>query len=99
MGKSYKKNRRGLDEAVCDATIFVSLSDIYMADSTWEKLLDRDGGQIEEMRAQFEDGAEMVRVVLRPRFGGGYNIEDGRHRVIAAKLADVGFIEAIIVGS
>ena len=41
----------------------------------------------------------MVRVVLRPRFGGGYNVEDGRHRVIAAKLADAGFIEALIIGS
>jgi ParB-like nuclease domain. len=99
MGKSYKKNRRDFDEAVPDETIFVSLSDVYMSDSTWAKLLDRDHGQIEEMRLQFEGGEEMVRVVLRPRFGGGYNVEDGRHRVIAAKLADVGFIEAIIVGS
>lgn len=99
MGKSYKDNRRDFYEAVSDATIFVSLCDIFISDSTWGKLLDRDGGQIEQMRAQFEDGVEMVRVVLRPRFGGGYNVEDGRHRVIAAKLADVGFIEAIIVGS
>jgi ParB-like chromosome segregation protein Spo0J len=40
----------------------------------------------------------MVRVVLRPRFGGGYNIEDGRHRVIAAKQAGIAFIEAKLVG-
>jgi len=40
----------------------------------------------------------MVRVVLRPHCGGGYEVEDGRHRVIAAKLAGVGFIEAIVVG-
>lgn len=98
MGKSYKKNRRDEFPAGDDA-IFVALSEIYVSDSTWGKLIDRDGGQIELMRQEYEAGGEMVRVVLRPRFGGGYNVEDGRHRVIAAKLADAGFIEAIIIGS
>lgn len=98
MGKSYKKNRDDFDRAV-DETIFVALSEIYVSDSTWAKLIDRDGGQIELMRQEYENSGEMVRVVLRPRFGGGYNVEDGRHRVIAAKLADAGFIEALIVGS
>ena len=77
-------------------TIWVRLDDIYIADNTVEKLLLRDGAQIEAMRQQFENGEDMVRVVLHERVGGGYNIEDGRHRVIAAKLADVGFIEALI---
>jgi len=66
---------------------------------TWQKIMRKDRGQIERMLADFESDRNMVRVVLRPRFGGGYNVEDGRHRVIAAKLAEVGAIEAIIVGS
>jgi len=78
-------------------TIWVALADIYISDNTVQKLLLRDGAQIEAMRQQFENGEDTVRVVLHDRAGGGYNIEDGRHRVIAAKLADVGFIEALIV--
>lgn len=83
----------GLDE-----TTMVSLDEIHVPEKTWQKVM-RDRGQIERMRADFESGRNMVRVILRPRCGGGYNIEDGRHRVIAAKLAGVGFIEAMIVGS
>jgi hypothetical protein len=78
-------------------TIWVALNDIYISDNTVQKLLVRDGAQIEAMRQQFENGEGMVRVVLHDRAGGGYNIEDGRHRVIAAKLAEVGFIEALII--
>ena len=44
----------------------------------------------------YENGADMVRVVLHDRVGGGYNIDDGRHRVLAAKLAGIGFIEAVL---
>lgn len=99
MGKSYsRKNRRYEDEAAED-TIFVPLDEIYISDATWNNLLKRDSAQIEEMRRDIEDGREMVRVVLRPRCGGGYNVEDGRHRVIAAKLAGAGFLEAKVVGS
>jgi hypothetical protein len=82
----------------CGRTELVSLDQIHVPERTWSKVM-RDKGQIEKMRADFENGHCMVRVVLRPRFGGGYNIEDGRHRVIAAKLAGVGFVEALIVGS
>ncbi|SRR5579885_1096967 len=98
MGKSYKRSRFD-DEASIDDTVFVALDDIFVSDSTWQKLLDRDGAQIEQMRQSMEFGGMTVRVVLRPRMGGGYNIEDGRHRVIAAKLAGIGFIEAMIVGA
>ncbi len=97
MGKSYKRAR--FEDEERDDTIFVPLDQIYVSDSTWQKLLDRDFAQIDEMRQNMEYGGATVRVVLRPRMGGGYNIEDGRHRVIAAKLADIGFIEAMIVGS
>ena len=95
MGKSYKKYRAQDD----DNTVCVNLEEIHVSDATWEKLISRDSGQIENMRQAFEQGGPTVRVVLRHRAGGGYNIEDGRHRVIAAKLADVGYIEALIVGS
>ncbi len=77
-------------------TEMVPLDEIHVPEKTWLKVM-RDKGQIERMRADFESGRRTVRVVLRPRFGGGYNIEDGRHRVIAARLAGVGFIEALIV--
>jgi hypothetical protein len=80
-------------------TVWVNLEDVYVPEKTWNKIMRKDRGQIEEMRADFESDCDMVRVVLRPRFGGGYNVEDGRHRVIAAKLAGMGAIEAIIVGS
>ena len=91
MGKSYDTHHE-------DETVMVSVEEIHVPDRTWKKVM-RDKGQIERMRADFESGRTMVRVVLRHRFGGGYNIEDGRHRVIAAKLAGVGSIEAMIVGS
>jgi|GEM_PF-1095775 len=97
MGKSYKRSCFDDFEAGAD-TICVNLDEVYVSESTWKKLLDRDHGQIEQMRLDFENGRAMVRVVLRPRVGGGYNVEDGRHRVIAAKLAELSFIEAKIVG-
>lgn len=102
MGKSYRhgfnSHNRDDREDRSNNTIYVNLDEVFISESTVQKLLDRDGGQIEQMRVDFEDGREMVRCVLRPRVGGGYNIEDGRHRVIAAKLAGLCFIEALIVG-
>jgi uncharacterized protein (DUF362 family) len=79
-------------------SVVVALADVFMTDATIAKLLARDGAQIERYRQAYEYGEEMVRVVLRPRFDGGYNVEDGRHRVIAAKQAGIGFIEAKLVG-
>lgn len=102
MGKSYRHSYKSYDQGDredCGSnTIFVDLNEVFISESTVQKLLDRDGGQIEQMRRDFEDGREMVRCVLRHRAGGGYNIEDGRHRVIAAKLAGLCFIEALVVG-
>ncbi len=99
MGKSYRsKYNEDRDDNNERGTIYVDLNEVFISESTVQKLLDRDGGQIEQMRVDFEDGREMVRCVLRPRAGGGYNVEDGRHRVIAAKLAGVCFIEALVVG-
>jgi len=105
MGKSYRHSNKSYDKGEREerggyskATVFINLDEVYITESTVQKLLDRDGGQIEQMRRDFEDGREMIRCVLRHRVGGGYNIEDGRHRVIAAKLAGICFIEAIVVG-
>jgi hypothetical protein len=78
--------------------ILVDLAEVVITEATMAKLLARDGAQIEQLRQSYECGEEVVRVVLRPRFEGGYNVEDGRHRVIAAKQAGVGFIEAKLVG-
>lgn len=81
-----------------DETVYVPLAEVHMPQKTWDRIIRKDHGQIEKMRAAYENGALMVRVVLRPRFGGGFNIEDGRHRVMAAKLAGESFIEALVVG-
>ena len=77
--------------------VVVNLDDIHISAKSMKRILRRDRHQVECMRADYEDDCDMVRVVLLPRFGGGYNVEDGRHRVIAAKLAEVGFIEAVII--
>ncbi|MCC7530508.1 MAG: hypothetical protein IT342_18435 [Candidatus Melainabacteria bacterium] len=103
MGKSYRHSHKGYhdsddSEDRGSRAIFVNLKEVFISESTVQKLLSRDGGQIEKMRVDYEDGREMVRCVLRHRAGGGYNVEDGRHRVIAAKLAGVCFIEALVVG-
>jgi len=103
MGKSFRDRRKAdfddnpRNPAHMDV-IVVALADVYITDATVAKLLARDGAQIERYRQAYEYGEDMVRVVLRPRFGGGYNIEDGRHRVIAAKQAGIAFIEAKLVG-
>jgi hypothetical protein len=110
MGKTYSRFDRGRRNASAsqqnsnahadnNGTIFVSLSEIHISESTFDKLMARDGQQIEQYRQAYENGEEMVRVVLRPRFDGGYNVEDGRHRVIAAKLAEAGLIQALIIGA
>ncbi len=93
MGKSFA--RRRTDES---DTVFVSLDEVYVPQKTWDRILRKDAGQVSQMRGDYESGHGMVRVVLRPRAGGGYNVEDGRHRVIAAKLAGESYIEAIVVG-
>jgi len=104
MGKSFRDRRKAdfdRHSSDCDrdlSAVVVALADVFITESTIAKLLVRDGAQIERYRQAYECGEDMVRVVLRPRFGGGYNIEDGRHRVIAAKLAGIGFIEAKLVG-
>lgn len=94
MGKTYKKASRFERD---EDTVFVPLDEIHISDSTVDKLIRRDGAQIEHMRERFECGQDMVRVVLHHRAGGGYNIEDGRHRVIAAKMAGISLIEALVV--
>lgn len=77
--------------------VIVPLAEVYLPERTIERIMRKDHAQIERMRSDFESGREMVRVVLRPRCGGGYNVEDGRHRVIAAKMAGEHTIEAVII--
>jgi hypothetical protein len=85
----------------CDSnreTVWVNLDEVYIPEHVVERILRRDRQQVERMQLDYEDDRDMKRVVLRPRCGGGYNVEDGRHRVIAAKAAGVGFIEAVVYG-
>lgn len=91
---SHKLEKRNRDYE----TVYVAIDDIYVPERTVERIMRKDFGQIEKMRADFECGKSCMRVVLRPRFGGGYNVEDGRHRVIAAKLAREPYLEAIVIG-
>jgi hypothetical protein len=79
-------------------TEVVNLNEVHVPERTLERIMRKDHGQIENLRRDYENGRSFVRVVLRPRCGGGYNVEDGRHRVIAAKIAGESFIEAIIIG-
>lgn len=76
--------------------VSVAIEEIFISEKTIEKLQRRDQAQIEAMRLRYEAGHRMVPVVLCRRFGGGYNIEDGRHRIIAAGLAELSFINAVI---
>jgi hypothetical protein len=92
MSKSF--NSRFSDDS--ENVVVVNLDDVYVPERTMQKLA-RDSGQIEKLRQDYESGRRMVRVVLRPRHGGGYNVEDGRHRVVAAKLARESCIEAIVI--
>ena len=102
MGKFRERRKADFDQCKQgdndDDVVVVSLSEVFMTDAVVAKLLARDGAQIERHRQAYEYGEDMVRVVLRPRYAGGYNVEDGRHRVIAAKQAGIGMIEAKLIG-
>lgn len=76
----------------------ISLDEIHIPEETVGRILRKDWAQIECMRRAYEFDHPMVRVVLMHHPDGGYNVEDGRHRVIAAKLAEVGFIFAVVIG-
>ncbi len=96
--RRHAPDRHSGEGAFRDDVVLVDMAEVVMTESTIAKLLARDGAQIEQLRRSYECGEEVVRVVLRPRFDGGYNVEDGRHRVIAAKQAGMSFIEAKLVG-
>lgn len=96
--QSNSSSCRNHDDNRDDITVFVALADVFMTDAVVAKLMARDGAQIERHRQAYEYGEDLVRVVLRPRYDGGYNVEDGRHRVIAAKQAGIGMIEAKLIG-
>jgi hypothetical protein len=103
MGKFRERRKADFDQSKQsdngdDDVVVVPLADVFMTDAVVAKLLARDGAQIERHRQAYEYGEDMVRVVLRPRYDGGYNVEDGRHRVIAAKQAGIGMIEAKLIG-
>lgn len=77
--------------------VSICLDEIHVPEKTVEKILRRDHAQINRMRHDFEVGKSYVRVVLRANIEGFYQVEDGRHRVIAAKQAGIGWIDAILV--
>lgn len=60
--------------------------------------LQRDMGQIDKMRVAHERGQRMAPIVVARRTHGGFDAIDGRHRVLAAELAEVHEIEAQVKG-
>lgn len=78
-----------------ERTELVDLGDIVIPRKT-QKSVERDITQLEQMRADFERQKKVVRIVLRRRFDGLYTVEDGRHRVLAARMAGESHIEAVI---
>ncbi len=88
------KNRRNRKDS--DDEAWVALDMVNCPEKMRTKLLASDRGQIEQMRQRYEDGLPMIPVILRPLCHGGYQIEDGRHRVVAAILAEQRFINAVI---
>lgn len=96
MSKSFRQDHCDCFNS-CTNTELVAVDDIHVNEKTYNKIMRRDKAQVEQLRRCYEEGRYVVRVVLRRAYGGGYNIEDGRHRVIAAKLARVAYIEALII--
>lgn len=90
--KRYFESKYAVEDDVVD----VAVDQIFVSAKNLERVK-RDETQIKKMRREFEYGHKMVPVILRHRAGGGYLVEDGRHRVIAAKLCGFAYIEARIV--
>lgn len=91
------RNRKHGYKSSNEEIVEVAVDDIFVSEKNIQRVL-RDKTQIEKMRRDFESGRKMVRVVLHPRASGGYDVEDGRHRVIAAKAAGITYIDAVIKG-
>ncbi len=75
--------------------VWIELSSIVISEKTEQKIM-RDRTQLIEMKHAIERGRKMVDVCLRLRADGLYTIDDGRHRVLAAVLADETHIEATV---
>ena len=81
-------------EDVCE--ISVPLAQIRLSEKN-RKRLRRDRGQIEELRQAYERGEDHPPIALLERVDGEFDIEDGRHRFLAAELAGIEVINARIV--
>lgn len=88
--------RRHRSSCESENIVSICLNDIHVPEKTVEKILRRDHAQINRMRRDFEVGKPYVRVVLRWNIKGFYQVEDGRHRVIAAKQAGIGWMDAVL---
>jgi hypothetical protein len=91
MSSTSRRNRQDSDDEA-----WIALDEVNCPEKMRTKLLASDRGQIEKMRQRYELGLPMIPVILRPLCQGGYQIEDGRHRVVAALLAEQRFINALI---
>lgn len=88
-------NRR--EDGVAEAnTQLVVLASIHLSQKN-RKRLARDRGQIEELRKDYECGVSLLPITLIERDDGGFDIDDGRHRFLAAELAGLTVIEALIL--
>ena len=73
----------------------IPLSEICLSKKN-RKALKRDRKQIEELRKKLERGENEPAVILIRRSDGLYDLEDGRHRFLAAELAGAYSVTAIV---
>ncbi|MFN8390714.1 MAG: hypothetical protein U0136_10525 [Bdellovibrionota bacterium] len=95
MHRNRGRDRRGTRESF-EAIVSVPLALIHLSDKNRSRLT-RDRGQVEAMRKMYELGASMVPIKLIERGDGSFDIDDGRHRFLAAELAGASVIDAEIV--
>ena len=78
------------------ATQLVALAQIHLSKKNRVRLA-RDRGQINLLRQAYERGDSLPPIALIQRADGGFDIDDGRHRFLAAELAGLTLIEAEIL--
>lgn len=93
MRRAGTRYENGIAEA---NTQLVVLANIHLSQKN-RKRLARDRGQIEELRKAYECGVSLPPITLIERDDGGFDIDDGRHRFLAAELAGLTVIEALIL--
>ncbi len=91
-----RQSRGRFDDHGKGKTKLVALAQIHLSQKN-RKRLARDRGQIELLRLIYERGDNLPPITLIQREDGEFDIDDGRHRFLAAELAGITLIEAFII--